>query len=96
MRHDLILQGGPYTLRPLSEADFSPLMALALAHAAEYAQMAVHPGTPAFYQGGLDAPTLKLLGTSISTAEGTQVSGNAGCNTFKTTGIFRAFVIIRV
>ena len=39
--------------------------------------------------GGLDAPTLKLLGTSISTAEGTQVSGNAGCNTFKTTGIFK-------
>ena len=39
--------------------------------------------------GGLDAPTLKLLGTSISTAEGTQVSGNAGCNTFRTTGIFK-------
>lgn len=38
--------------------------------------------------GGLDAPTLKLLGTSISTAEGTQVSGQAGCNTFRTTGIF--------
>ena len=39
--------------------------------------------------GGLDAPTLKLLGTSISTAEGTQVSGNAGCNTFRTTGVFK-------
>ena len=39
--------------------------------------------------GGLDSPTLKLLGTSISTAEGTQVSGNAGCNAFRTTGIFK-------
>ena len=39
--------------------------------------------------GGLDSPTLKLLGTSISTAEGTQVSGTAGCNTFRTTGIFK-------
>ena len=39
--------------------------------------------------GGLDAPTLNLLGTSISTAEGTLVSGYAGCNTFKTTGIFK-------
>ena len=56
MRHDLILQGGPYILRPLLEADFSPLMELAQAHAAEYARMAVHPGTPAFYQGGLEAP----------------------------------------
>ena len=56
MRHDLILQGGPYTLRPLQGADVSPLMALARAHAAEYAQMAVHPGTLPFYQGGLDAP----------------------------------------
>lgn len=40
--------------------------------------------------GGLDAPTLKLLGTSVSTAEGTQVSGFAGCNTFKTTALFTA------
>ena len=44
--------------------------------------------------GGLDAPTLKLLGTSISTAEGTQVSGNAGCNTFKTTGIFKTKMLV--
>ena len=70
MRHDLILQGGPYTLRPLSEADFSPLMALARAHAAEYAQMAVHPGTPAFYQGGLDASDqmvfVKLVGGELA------------------------------
>ncbi|GHF43140.1 heat shock protein HslJ [Deinococcus metalli] len=40
--------------------------------------------------GGLDAPTLRLLGTGISTAEGTQVSGFAGCNTFRTTAIFTA------
>lgn len=40
--------------------------------------------------GGLDAPTLKLLGTSISTAEGTQVSGAAGCNDFNTSGVFGA------
>ena len=68
--HDLTLQGGPYTLRPLSESDFSPLMALAQAHAAEYAQMAVHPGTPAFYQGGLDVPDqmvfVKLVGTELA------------------------------
>lgn len=44
-------------------------------------------GTERF--GGLEAPTLRLLGTGISTAEGTQVSGNAGCNTFRTTGIFK-------
>ena len=61
MRHDLTLQGGPYILRPLSESDFSPLMALAQAHAAEYAQMAVHPGTLASYQGGLDAPDQKVF-----------------------------------
>lgn len=45
-------------------------------------------GTARF--GGLEAPTLHLLGTGISTAEGTQVSGFAGCNTFKTTAIFTA------
>ncbi len=42
------------------------------------------------FTGGLDAPTLKLLGTSISTAEGTQVSGSAGCNDFSTSGVFGA------
>ena len=45
-------------------------------------------GTQRF--GGLDAPTLRLLGTGISTAAGTQVSGFAGCNTFKTTALFTA------
>ena len=40
--------------------------------------------------GGLDAPTLRLLGTGISTDAGTQVSGFAGCNTFNTTAIFTA------
>ena len=39
---------------------------------------------------GPEAPTLRLLGTSFSTAEGTQVSGFAGCNTFKTTAVFTA------
>jgi heat shock protein HslJ len=45
-------------------------------------------GTMTF--GGLDAPTLRLLGTGISTAAGTQVSGSGGCNTFRTTGVFTA------
>ena len=45
-------------------------------------------GTARF--GGLEAPTLRLLGTGISTAEGTLVSGFAGCNTFKTTALFTA------
>ena len=45
-------------------------------------------GTTRF--GGLEAPTLRLLGTGISTAEGTQVSGFTGCNTFKTTAVFTA------
>lgn len=40
--------------------------------------------------GGIDAPTLRLLGTGISTEAGTQVSGFAGCNTFKTTAVFTA------
>lgn len=39
---------------------------------------------------GPEAPTLRLLGTSFSTAEGTLVSGNTGCNTFKTTALFTA------
>ncbi len=56
MHHDVTLTDGLYTLRPLLEADAGPLMALAQAHAAEYAHMAVHPGSPAFYQGGLNAP----------------------------------------
>jgi RimJ/RimL family protein N-acetyltransferase len=66
MRYDVTLTEGPYTLRPLTEADFGPLMALAQAGAAEYAHMAVHPATLAFYQGGLDAPDqmvfVKLIG----------------------------------
>ena len=45
-------------------------------------------GTLSF--GGPDAPTLRLLGTGISTEEGTRVSGFAGCNTFMTTAIFTA------
>ncbi|WP_295818844.1 META domain-containing protein [uncultured Deinococcus sp.] len=45
-------------------------------------------GTLSF--GGPDAPTLRLLGTGISTSEGTRVSGFAGCNAFMTTAIFTA------
>ena len=56
MRHDTTLSDGRYALSPLLEADIAPLMALAQAHAAEYAQMAVHPGTLPFYRGGLEAP----------------------------------------
>ena len=56
MHHTLTLSDGPYTLRPLLEADFGPLMALAGASAAEYAQMAVYPSTLPFYRSGLDAP----------------------------------------
>lgn len=56
MRHDLTLTEGPYTLRPLTEADFGPLMALAAAHADEYAQMGTLPTDLAFYTGGLAAP----------------------------------------
>jgi heat shock protein HslJ len=37
-------------------------------------------GTARF--GGLEAPTLRLLGTGISEDEGTLVSGFPGCSTF--------------
>ena len=49
-------------------------------------QLSDREGTLRF--AGPDAPTLRLLGTGVSTAEGTQVSGNTGCNTFKTTAVF--------
>ena len=49
-------------------------------------QLSDREGTLRF--AGPDAPTLRLLGTCISTSEGTQVSGNTGCNTFKTTAVF--------
>lgn len=39
---------------------------------------------------GPNAPTLTLTGTRFTTAEGTQVAGNAGCNTFTGRGIFTA------
>lgn len=44
------------TLRPLTDADAEPLMALATAHAAEYAQMGTLPTTPKFYSSALGAP----------------------------------------
>ncbi|WP_407571209.1 GNAT family N-acetyltransferase [Deinococcus altitudinis] len=70
MHHDITLTDGLYTLRPLTEADFGPLMALAQAHDAEYLHMAVHPGTLPFYRGGLDAPDqmvfVKLVGGELA------------------------------
>ena len=50
----------------------------------------LHDTTSTAHFGGLEAPTLRLLGTGISTAESTQVSGFAGCNTFKTRAVFTA------
>lgn len=55
MHHDLILQQGPHTLRPLREADIAPLMTLASEHAAEYVHMGTLPSTQAFYTSGLEA-----------------------------------------
>lgn len=51
-------------------------------------QLSDSDGTLRF--AGPDAPTLRLLGTGVSTAEGTQVSGNTGCNTFRATAVFTA------
>ncbi len=55
MRHDLTLSDGQYALRPLTEADAEPLMALAAEHASEYAQMGVFPTSPEFYSSALEA-----------------------------------------
>ena len=56
MHHDLTLEGGPYTLRPLTEADLAPLIALAAEHPEEYAQMGSLPMTAAYFTALLDAP----------------------------------------
>lgn len=42
---------------------------------------------------GPDAPTLTLTGTRFTTAEGTQVSGSTGCNTFTGRGVFTATTV---
>ncbi|GGL03163.1 GNAT family N-acetyltransferase [Deinococcus radiotolerans] len=55
MRHDLTLADGPYTLRPLTDADIAPLMALAAAHEAEYARMGTFPTQERYYTAALDA-----------------------------------------
>ncbi|MBZ9750067.1 GNAT family N-acetyltransferase [Deinococcus sp. HMF7604] len=55
MRHDLTFSSGPYTLRPLQESDQAPLMLLAQANAAEYAQMITPPMLERYYLGALNA-----------------------------------------
>ncbi|WP_420595702.1 GNAT family N-acetyltransferase [Deinococcus sp.] len=56
MRHDLTLTDGIHTLRPLTESDIEPLMALAAEHAEEYAQMGSLPTSTAYFTALLDAP----------------------------------------
>ena len=56
MRHDLTLSDGPFVLRPLTEADIAPLMALAAEHPGEYAQMGTSPIDFGYYTAALDAP----------------------------------------
>ena len=56
MRHDLMLTDGKYTLRPLTESDIEPLIALAAQHPEEYAQMGSLPLTPAYFSALLEAP----------------------------------------
>ncbi|GGL97337.1 GNAT family N-acetyltransferase [Deinococcus aerophilus] len=56
MLHALILSDGPYTLRPMTEADVAPLRALAAAHAGEYAHMGSFPTAGPYYTGALTAP----------------------------------------
>ncbi|UBV42325.1 GNAT family N-acetyltransferase [Deinococcus taeanensis] len=55
MQHHLTLSDGPYTLRPLNRADIAPLMALAQAHAGEYARMGTFPTLEHYYTAALDA-----------------------------------------
>lgn len=65
MRHTLTLSDGPYTLRPLLDADIPALMALAAANAPEYARMGTLPTSETFYTGALEAddqmPFVKLV-----------------------------------
>lgn len=55
MRHDLTLTDGNLTLRPLTEADFHALCALAADCIEELRFMGSPPSNPAYYQAGLDA-----------------------------------------
>ncbi|WP_161880397.1 GNAT family N-acetyltransferase [Deinococcus alpinitundrae] len=56
MRHDLILSDGPFALRPLTEADIAPLMALAAEHPGEYVQMGTSPVQLSYHTTALAAP----------------------------------------
>ncbi|MFC4452236.1 GNAT family protein [Deinococcus sonorensis] len=66
MRHDLSLRSGDLTLSPLQDQDIAPLMALAAAHAPEYARMGTLPDTLAFYHGGLDAPDQQVFVAQVA------------------------------
>ena len=72
MRHDLTLADGPYTLRPLTDADTGPLLALAAAHGAEYARMGTFPTQERYYTGALEAddqmPFVKLVNGELAGA----------------------------
>lgn len=57
MRHDVTLQDGTLTLRPLTPEDLPALCALADADLGEYRQMGTLPNTPASYEAALDSPT---------------------------------------
>ena len=57
MRHDVTLQDGTLTLRPLTPEDLPALCALADADLDEYRQMGTLPNTPAYYEAALDSPT---------------------------------------
>ncbi|GHF76776.1 GNAT family N-acetyltransferase [Deinococcus ficus] len=57
MRHDVTLQDGTLTLRPLTPEDLPALCALADADLDEYRQMGTLPNTPASYEAALDSPT---------------------------------------
>lgn len=56
MRHDLMLSDGPFALRPLTESDIGPLMALAAQTPHEYAQMGTSPIHLSYYTAALGAP----------------------------------------
>ncbi|SMB88969.1 GNAT family N-acetyltransferase [Deinococcus hopiensis] len=56
MHHDLQLNGGDLTLRPLGEADILPLCLLAQDCLPELQHMSTPPSHPAYYRLALDAP----------------------------------------
>lgn len=56
MHHDVTLQGGDLTLRPLTEGDIPGLCALAESCAHELRLMGSPPSSPAYYAAALEAP----------------------------------------